>query len=229
MNGLEATDITTGAPIIGKPSLMQRSAMAVQHLIAASRSSRQCREIQDVNRGLPLGPFFDDLIACVSSTVMLSVASIEANINEHIEDADKLLPELSDGARREFCDLVSQLPILKKYERVLAIKELPIFDRGVSPYQDVDILIAIRNELVHFHPEWHDRQKRHAKLGKRILYRFKLSPFITEESAVVFPTKFIGHGCTKWAVDSALTFMEQFADLVRLPSRFEPFRDRLMS
>lgn len=227
MTELEAKGITIGAPILGTPTLTQRSAQAVQHLMAASRSSRQCREIQDANRGLPFGPFFDDQIACVSSTVMLSVASIEANINEHIEDADILFPELSAGARRTFCDLVSQLPILEKYECVLAIKELPSFDRGASPYQDVDLLIAIRNELVHFHPEWHDRQNRHAKLGKRILYRFELSPFIADESAVIFPLRYIGHGCTKWAVDSALAFMEQFATLVRLPSRFESFRSRL--
>ena len=229
MNELEANNITTGAPIIVAPILTQRSAMAVQHLLAASRLSRQCREIQDANRGLPLGSFFDDQIACVSSTVMLSVASLEANINEHIEDADKLFPELSVGARREFCNLLSQLPILEKYERILAIKELTSFDRGASPYQDVDLLIAIRNELVHFHPEWHDRQNRHAKLGRRILYRFELSPFIVDESAVIFPNRFIGYGCTKWAVESALAFMEQFASLAQLSNRFESFRGILNS
>lgn len=205
----------------------QRSAFAVQHLMAAARFSRQCGEVERVNMGQPLGAFYDEQIACVSATVMLCVASLESNINEHLADSDAVMPTIDPTARLQLCALVADRSILEKYERVLAISGLPPFDRGARPYQDVDVLIDIRNELVHFHPEWHDEQERHEKLGKRLAYRFELSPFIADGTGVLFPQRFVGHGCTKWAVESALTFMEQFASRVGVLSRFTKHRGRL--
>ncbi|MGZ8226489.1 MAG: hypothetical protein ACXWT3_07630 [Methylococcaceae bacterium] len=214
-------------PDIATISIRQRSAFAVQHLMAAARFSRQCGEIQEANQGSPLGAFYDEQIACVSATIMLSVASLESNINEHLVDSDNLLHEIPKGAREQFCALLSSSPIVEKYERVLTAKELEPFNRGEAPYQDVDILVAIRNELVHFHPEWHDEQERHEKLGNRLRYRFELSPFIAKEEGVLFPQRFVSHGCTKWAVESALAFMELFAEKVDAPNRFSKHRHRL--
>lgn len=210
-----------------KGQIRQRSGFAVQHLMAAARFSRQCGEVEAANRGKSLGPFYDEQIACVSATVMLSVASLESNINEHLSDSDKLLSDIPKGARKQFCELLGQASTVEKYERVLGVKGLEPFDRGTSRYQDVDILIAIRNELVHFHPEWHDQQDRHEKLGKRLMYRFPLSPFIPEASGVVFPQRFVSHGCAKWAVASALDFMVEFSAKVGQPDRFSKHMDYL--
>ena len=193
--------------------------------MAAARFSRQCGEIQKAHVGKALGAFFDEQIACVSATIMLSVASLESNINEHLEDAHQVLPDLPEGARKQFRELLGPLPILEKYDRVLAIRGLPKFDRGAPQYQDADLLISIRNELVHFHPEWHHDQERHRKLGKRILYKFELSPFIAERSGVIFPQRFVSHGCTKWAVESALKFMEAFALMSGVQSRFAQHKE----
>jgi len=211
-----------------KIMLRQKSNYAVQHLMAAARFSKQCGEVQEKHLGQPLGEFFSEQIACVSATLMLSVASLESNINEFLSDPDKLLPELPTNARKEFCDLISEQRILDKYQRVLSVKELELFNPGVQPYQEVDLLIALRNELVHFHPEWHDEQERHKKLGKRLMGHFELNPFIREESGVVFPQRFISHGCTKWAVESSLLFMETFSQVLRFESKFSKFRERLI-
>ena len=215
------------APDIAAITIRQRSAFAVQHLMAVALFSRQCGEIQKIHEGRPLGPFYDEQIACVSAVIMLAVASLECNINEHLADAGSLLREIPRGAREQFCALLSNATILEKYERVLAAKDLEPFKRGESPYQDVDILIAIRNELVHFHPEWHDEQERHEKLGNFLRYRFELSPFIAEGAGVLFPQRFVSHGCTKWAVESALTFMTQFAKRIGVQSRFDKHRERI--
>ena len=218
---LEAADITGSAPILAQAKLDQRSAFAVRHLIAAARFSRQCGAVQAAHAGKPLGAFYDEQTACVSATIMLAVASMESNINEHFEDSDVLLPELSSGARNEVCDLLSTASILDKYMKVLSLKGLPQFDKGGPPYQDACLLIAVRNELVHFHPEWHGNQDRHEKLGRRLAGKFDLSPFISEDTAVMFPQRIVSHGCTRWAVKTALTFMEEFAKRVSLPNRFQ--------
>jgi hypothetical protein len=212
---------------IGEIKLRQKSAFAVQHLMAAARFSRQCGQVQAENEGKPLGLFFDEQIACVSAAVMLSVASLESNINEYLSEEDKLFPELNQGARQEFSLLISSLAILEKYQKVLSVKGLERFDKGQKPYQDVDILISLRNELVHFHPEWHDEQERHKKLGHKLAYRFELSPFISEESGVLFPQRFVSHGCSKWAVYSSLEFMDAFAEKLGVESKFKSHRNHL--
>ena len=219
-------NITLSAPRMSG-RLRQRSGFAVQHLMAAAIFSRQCGEIEFANKEKQFGPFFNELISCVSATVMLSVASLESNINEYLSDSEKLFAGIPDGGREQLCELMGDLSISQKYERTLAAKGVEPFDRGGSPYQDVDILIAIRNELVHFHPEWHDEQDRHEKLGRRLMYRFPLSPFIPESSGVVFPQRFVGHGCTKWAVESALSFMTIFSEKIGQPNRFRKHAEHL--
>lgn len=207
--------------------LRQKSAYAIQHLMAAARFSHQCGIVQEENKGKPLGAFYDEQISCVSAAVMLSVASIESYINELLSDADSLFPEMTMRQASEFVKLISRLSILEKYEKVLAIKGFEPFKKGESPYQDVEILISMRNELVHFHPEWHDEQERHDRLGKKLLYRFELSPFISESEGVLFPQRIISHGCTKWAIANSLAFMIAFTEKISVVNRFENFMDRL--
>jgi hypothetical protein len=207
--------------------LRQKSAFAVQHLIAAARLSRQCGEIQSQNIGATLGSFFDEQIACVSATVMLCVAALESNINEYLSEPNQIFAELPEHARRHVAELCAELSILEKYQRVLSLKGCAQFDRGARPYQDIDALIAVRNELVHFHPEWHDEQERHRKLGDKLRYKFEMSPFIAEGTGVDFPQRFVSHGCTRWAVEYTLQFMEEFDQKAGLPSKFRKFHGRL--
>jgi len=207
--------------------MRQKSAYAIQHLMAAATFSRQCGKAQEENIGKPLGAFYDEQVACVSAAVMLSVASIESYINELLSDCKIIFPEMTDSQSTEFVELISSLSILQKYEKVIAVKNLDPFKKGESPYQDVDILISMRNELVHFHPEWHDEQIRHDRLGKKLQYRFELSPFISEGLGVLFPQRIISHGCTNWAVTKSLEFMISFTEKVGLPNKFEKFKERL--
>jgi hypothetical protein len=206
--------------------LRQRSNFAVQHLIAAARFSRQCGQIQQENAGKELGNFYNEQIACVSATVMLCVASLESNINEYLESPEVLFPSVSKRQANEHVELISNLSILDKYDRTLAFRECAPFVRGERPYQDVDVLISLRNELVHFHPEWHDAQDRHEKLGNKLRYKFELSPFISE-TGVMFPQRIVSHGCTAWAVTRSLEFMEVFAEKMNMESKFIKFKSEL--
>ena len=215
-----AIDAISSKSSVGQVTLRQKSAFAVQHLMAADRFSRQCGEVQKSNIGKPLGPFYDEQIACVSAAIMLCVASIESNINEYLSEPKTLLPELESSLRMELCALISKLSIVDKYQRILSSKGIPIFERGELPLQDVEILISLRNELVHFHPEWHDEQERHRKLGLKLKGKFELSPFISENTGVFFPQRIVSHGCTKWAVKTSYEFMNEFCFRLGIESKF---------
>jgi len=208
-------------------TVRQKSMFAVQHLLAAARFSRQCGKIQLEHMGESLGSFHSEMTACVSATVMLSVASLESNINEHLSDPDNIFGNLPKYIRNELSVMSAEMQILEKYQKILIFNNLSPFERGKKPYQDVSDLIQLRNELVHFHPEWHDIQKRHKNLGNRLRNKFELSPFIKEDSDVIFPPRIISHGCTKWAVKSSLSFMENFEELLKLESKFKKIYDQL--
>ena len=207
--------------------LRQKSMFAVQHLLAAARFSRQCGHVQKEHTGEALGSFYDEQIACTSASVMLCVASLESNINEYLENVSSLFSGLTAKQGDRFVELISTLSILEKYDRVLAIRGLEPFQKGERPYQDVSALISLRNEFVHFHPEYHDEQSRHQRLGKKLDNRFDLSPFISKETGVLFPQRIVSHGCTKWAVEESLKFMKIFEQRLGVSSKFERYLEKL--
>lgn len=216
------------SPVVSSVTLRQKSAFAIQHLRAAANFSRQCGVIQVENSGKPLGPFYDGQIACVSATVMLCVASLESNINEYLSTPDVLFSDCSSDIQREMSDLIGRLSIIDKYQKVLCAKGIEPFDKGSLPLQDIEILITLRNEFVHFHPEWHDEQQRHERLGRKLVGKFGLSPFIPADQGVVFPQRIVSHGCTTWAVERSLDFMTQFDFKVGLEDKFAKFREKLV-
>lgn len=206
--------------ITGEITLRQKSAFAVQHLMAAARFSRICGNVEKAHEGEPLGNFFDEQIACVSACVLLSVASLESNINEYLSDSHNYFSKLSQSLQQELFTLLEKKSILEKYQYALVFKGKKKFKADLQTFQDANALIKLRNALVHFKPEWHDEQDLHEKLGKYLKGKFQINPFIGE-NGVFFPQQCMSYGCTKWAVKTALKFMEKFCELSGLPFRFE--------
>lgn len=218
----------TGLTVNCSGTIRIGSAFAVQHLLAAARFSHQCREVEKENEGRDFGNFFNEIIACTSASVLLAVASIESNINEHLDYPNNIFPKLPENAARECCQLLSRLPILEKYNRALSINGLPPQDEGKLNYQNTKALISLRNELVHFHPEWQDDQKKHKSLSAQLRGKFPLTSFISESTgSPVFPYRIMGHGCTKWAVATAREFMKTFSIITNTIDRFEKFDNQI--
>ena len=206
--------------------LRQRSAFAVQHMMAAARFSRMCGEIEIANKEQPLGEFFDRQIGAVSATVMLATASLESNINEYLCEPEQVFPNLLEDSPHTLVQLLEQKSILEKYQSVLSFRGVAEYAAGEPPYQDVDALIKLRNALVHFKPEWHDEQELHRKIEGRLKGRFEINPAIGE-NGVFFPQQCMSYGCTKWAVNVTLQFMRDFSERSGLPYRFEKFAARI--
>lgn len=206
--------------------IRQRSAFAVQHMMAAARFSRMCGEIEIANREQPLGEFFDRQIGAVSATVMLATASLESNINEYLCEPEQVFQNLLKDSPHTLVQLLEQKSILEKYQSVLSFRGVAEYAAGEPPYQDVDALIKLRNALVHFKPEWHDEQELHRKIEGRLKGRFEINPAIGE-NGVFFPQQCMSYGCTKWAVNIALEFMRDFSERSGLPYRFEKFAARI--
>ncbi|PZQ76038.1 MAG: hypothetical protein DI563_08000 [Variovorax paradoxus] len=181
------------------------------HLLAGALFSRAVGAIEAANRGRPFGPFWDELQPNAVATIFATVAGLEAYANELFVDHEKVFPELRSDVMAKMWELYEQKPTLEKLDLALYLLRLPPLDQSSSPYQDVSVLIRLRNALTHFKPEWSDQQVEHAKLSRNLAHKAVLSPFLPKSESL-FPRGWMSHGTTSWAVRSAvglITVMEQ--------------------
>jgi hypothetical protein len=200
----------------------------VQHMVSAALFARKALEIETTHeQDLVSGEPYYAHRGYVTGAVLSAVASLEATINELFIDAQHGDPNTFKGADRmiprlfaEYWDEIEGARILTKYQMALILARKGKFDRGGSPYQEVDSLIQLRNALVHYKPEWDTDQNAHRRIQERIeSYRFELNPF-TGPNDAFFPKKCLGHGCAEWAVNSGVAFINEFFDRLGLATIF---------
>lgn len=189
--------------------------LALPLLRAAAHFSQRVGEIERENTGRPFGPFFSEIMWFSCACVLSSVAGLESYANELIADrGEKSLPppvkELFADRGKGFLPVLDERQrLLDKFDSLLALRGVAKMNRGERPVQDVADLIDLRNEITHFKPEWSDEQVGHAELSTRLERRFKGSPFYTGNDGM-FPTRWMTHAATKWAVESCVSFLTDF-------------------
>jgi hypothetical protein len=204
----------------------------VQHMVTAAIFTRKAREIEvthDHRKDLVSGESFYAHRGYVTGAVFSAAASLEATINELFIDAQHGDPNTFKGAAPEFApslaerwDKVEQKrrSILSKYQLALDLAKKQKFSRDGSPYEEVDSLIDLRNALVHYKPEWDTDQRKHKEVEDSLKKaRFALNPFSGPNDAF-FPKKCLGHGCAEWAVNSSVSFINEFFGRLGLATIF---------
>ena len=194
---------------------------AIEHLKMAAYGSRQAH-------GIEAGPQPPDpaqrhaYFSYALSSVLGAVGFIECSINELYEAAPDNDPHLfgkNDGLARVMTVIwqdVERAGALRKHDLVLELGNAQAFDKGTAPYQDASLLIAVRNTLVHYKPEWVSEMPTLARLELRIRGKFESNPYAPRD-APFFPYHCLGAGCAEWAVRTARTFVEEFAGRLGLP------------
>ena len=142
-----------------------RHNFALQHLLAAARTSRNVGEIERANAGKEFGEFFEEMIGYSVACVTSAVAGLEAYVNELFADRAKYMASVQAEIADRLWELSEQRSILDKFDSALVALGSPQLDRGIRPTQDVVALVRLRNGLVHFKPEWDDERRAHATLS----------------------------------------------------------------
>jgi hypothetical protein len=201
----------------------------VQHMVAAAVFARKVYEIEasyDNEEGLVSGEAHYAHRGYVAGAVFSAVASLEATINELFIDAQDRDPHTFKGADPVFAPSlarrwgkVERRPTLRKYQIALELAKKQEFPKDSSPYEEVDSLIDLRNALVHYKPEWDIDQRKHKEIEDRLKSRFALNPFSGPNDAF-FPKKCLGHGCAEWAINSGVSFINEFFGRLGLATIF---------
>ncbi len=187
-------------------------------------------------------PFYSHR-AYVTGAIMLSVAFLEARINELIVgtsiNVNPWNEDMIDKARfRSLQELakiggIKYLQTLEKYQILLAFFDKNPFNIGSTPYQDVALLIALRNKLTHFEPERIDyimpqhEDEEHHFLKKFRSKKLPLNPIAIYSRRTNFPDILLGYGCAKWAIKSCISFVSDFDSKLRLVTSYKNLEKEL--
>lgn len=200
--------------------------LAILHLLGAARFARDLEGVEEQHRLESYGEFFEEILALATAVVVMSAAGVEAFINEQFADSGK---HFGDDARRFWLEAAPDLDrkaILDKYDWFLILRGKPKLSRGTRPVQDVACLIELRNDLVHFHPEWDDEAKRHAKLSAWLEGKFERCRWL-DNDRLLFPRAWASHSCAAWAVENSVAFLNHFGSLAGVGGVKAVFSDRL--
>ena len=187
--------------------------------------------------------------AYTSGAVLASVAFMEGYINELFTHcADGLGGSSLQGLSTDERSLLGRMwnrgvprtarfSVLDKYDITLDLLAKPPFDRGAEPYQGVTALLALRNALMHFEPDFYPvpnprgdpiPQDTLPNLEKKLRDRFALNPLAYDQFGF-FPDKCLSAGCARWAVDSATSLVHAFVKRMGIVERFKDPIASLMS
>ncbi len=170
--------------------------------------------------------------AYVTGAIISSVAFLESTISELFWSAAKSLTgiakELNENLRKRmakiyngFFNTYKNMSTLDKYQYSLLLNGQNLFDKGMNPFQDVSLVIKLRNVLVHFEPEMIDAEENIQKLENLLKGKFEQCPFYSEPSFLFFPHRCLSHGCAKWVVISCIHFANDFYKKIGIDKKYE--------
>lgn len=198
------------------------------YMPAAAHMARLSAQIETkVKEGMPREKLQMEHRAYVVGSILLSVASLEGAINEIYVDALDKDSNTFKGLPPDVPQLLSQLwhecrtmSFPRRFQCALIAARKAKFQEGSTPFQEIEALRCLRNELIHYKPEWDESLRKHQKIEGLLRCRFPENPLVAKDNTF-FPKRCLGHGCAEWALKSCVAFIEDFLSRMTLPPRFD--------
>ena len=212
-----------------RPQLWTKENLSQGHFFAAELFASECEAIEKEQSSMPWPqPRLSEHQSYVIGTVIVAVAALEAFINEFydavfygergrlgaLSKIELLQLESERGDTEE-----NRMSILKKYKLVLRVANKPTMDTDPS-HGAIKDLIALRDRLVHFKPEWQDDLEKHQQLENALAPRFAESQLASSRTVAWFPRRCLGAGCARWACETVRDFTDAFCRELEIRPRF---------
>jgi hypothetical protein len=208
------------------PRILLRSYLS-SHLLWTARHEAKLAEKIEAAHGSGRSRFSIEHRAYVLSSIVASVAFLEAMINELYQDAaDDHAPDggyitpLSPECRNLMAELwrstrEGKLKTIEKYERLLLFAGAKPLDRGGQVYGNARLLLRLRNAIIHFRPEDRSAEDELDKLQKGLRERGFAGNALMEGSGNPWwPDKALGYGAAEWAHRSAQALSDHVSDAI---------------
>lgn len=204
---------------VGVSTIMMRVYFSAYHLWAANHFAQLTAAIEGKHEGR--SRFDIEHRTYATNAILSSVAFMEAAVNELFQDAadnhQSYIEPLSSEVRAAMATLWkvteernrSPFSILEKYQVALTCAQKDAFPEGELPYQDANLLVKLRNELVHYKPHTLGGSEIH-NLEKKLSNKFTPNALMDGAGNPFFPDKCLGHGCALWTVNASRNFADSF-------------------
>jgi hypothetical protein len=215
--------------------LQARRYFSPQHIKSAALFARQCYQIEDTYKktGISSAQIISDHRSYITGAICAAVSFLEATVNELFIDTaeypeSQVTKNMDPSTKRLLAEMwkleiprTARYSVLDKFQIALTLARKP-FDTNTVLYQDIKILITIRNELTHFELVWERGEDFALATDKKILQglqrnkpsKFALNPLLSGPSIPFFPDKCLSYGCTEWAVKNCINFITLFASRI---------------
>lgn len=213
--------------------------------MSAAYFIRSAKAIEESSSGLPGDERMRGSAehrAYVSSAILLTVAFLEANINELFSDcADNVRETMDDfpAARdmgllwRNNVPRTARYKLLEKYDKALELNGKALLNKKDPVVKDIELLTQLRNALMHYEPEtvvaFSSRGRSETEIHKfehKFKGKFELNP-LTGLGNAFYPEKLLGCGCAIWAIKTALTFADAFFAAFHIDPTYKHVREMI--
>ncbi|EJE4200711.1 hypothetical protein [Vibrio cholerae] len=181
---------------------------AAEHLNAASYFVTELKEIEkaaskDIFAPIPFNYYW-------RSAIISAGCAIEAYIYD-------LLNGFVDGAytaenadqKEQIAKMLERQRMFDKFEFIYLYKTGIKIEQGTEEYENVKLLINLRNEIVHYKTHWLDDSANTERLAQKLRAKFKTNQFKCRE--LFFPDLCTSSSSAEWALNSAKEFIEWYA------------------
>jgi hypothetical protein len=158
---------------------------------------------------LPESKTFSPAIAFPLAVVILSLSCLEAYLNEFLA-----LHEHAD--QQKWGATISELQranLQAKWALAAQLLAGNSFDKGAEPYQSFSLLLALRNELVHYDPEFLPIGTFPSRKIESLSSKF---PFVFP-GRTVWTAQVLNPECARWACRTVRAMIRKFHELVGGP------------
>jgi hypothetical protein len=215
---------------------------SLQHLLSSVLFARRAYALEQDTKS-DSANLFTEHRAYVTGSIITAIAFLEATINELFADAGdesvNRMKQLSPQLRQLMAQMwalrvprTASYAIVDKYQIALTLAGAETFPPGQKPFQDIGVLVELRNELIHYEPTWRDERSpaepneaSSDKLGRKLraILLSNLNPLAGAERPY-FPDHCLGYGCAKWSVTESVRFVDGFFGRIGMSSSLDEVR-----
>ena len=219
---------------------------SLQHIQSAALFARRAGQIEKNYDGKFLNELFTEYQADVTASIFAAVSFLEATINELFADAEENYSEYPKNINTNTKDLMAEMwkrgiprtahyPILEKFDIALVLAQKSALERDKPLVQNVKLVVQLRNNLIHYEPEWISEEPvvpsiaaTEKKLIKCLRGKFPTSPLVGGNSPF-FPNKCLSYGCARWTVESSIAYADEFYNKLGATAPYEHIRQYLVT
>lgn len=165
----------------------------------------------------------------VLAAIMQSVSALEAEIWDvvHYGPEHQLASENMDARFAPIVQALDRRGTLSGYTAVLRLMDKEPLDTGAQTWQDADLLVWLRNEIVHYDSSRAAEPELAGRMAALASKNLPKPPFMPDNVAAWFPNGCLSASCAAWAVDTTVTFLDTFYTRLGSPSPVDWCRDAL--